>query len=104
MGPLKRFFLLTSSFFGLTSDYKVPLLDEIYLCIKHLKIPYTDVLAIPVYERRYYLTKLIDENNKKKEQIENQQQNTKNGKGKRTTTISGAQLKSRLKSGQIPNQ
>jgi len=63
-----------------------------------------DVLAMPVYERRFYLTKLIDENNKKKEQLESQQQNSKNGKGKRTTTVSGEQLKSRLKSGQIPNQ
>ena len=72
--------------------------------MRHLKIPYCDVLSMPTYERRFFLTKFIDENEKRKEQVETQQQNAGNSKGKRTTTISGEQLKSRLKSGQIPNQ
>lgn len=59
---------------------------------------------MPTYERRFFLTKFIEENERKKEQIEQQQQNVGNSKGKRTTTVSGEQLKSRLKSGQIPNQ
>ena len=70
----------------------------------HLKIPYIDTLAMPTYERRFFLTRFIEENNKKQEEMEAQQLNSGSGKGKRTTKISGAQLKSRMKSGQIPNQ
>jgi len=73
--------------------------------MRHLKIPYSDVLAMPTYERRFFLTKFIGENEKRKEQIEEQQSNTtSNGKGTRTTKVSGDQLKARLKSGEIPNQ
>jgi hypothetical protein len=59
---------------------------------------------MPVYERRFYLTSFIQENEKKREQVENQQMNSNNSKGTRTTKISGQQLKTKLKSGEIPNQ
>ena len=72
--------------------------------MRHLKMSYSDVLSMPVYERRFYLTSFIQENEKKREQIENQQMNSSNSKGTRTTKISGAQLKTKLKSGEIPNQ
>jgi len=73
--------------------------------MRHLKIPYSDVLSMPTYERRFFLTTFINENEKRKEQIEEQQSNTtSNGKGTRTTKVSGDQLKARLKSGEIPNQ
>lgn len=72
--------------------------------MRHLKMSYSDVLSMPVYERRFYLTTFIQENEKKREQVENQQMNSSNSKGTRTTKISGAQLKSKLKSGEIPNQ
>ena len=73
--------------------------------MRHLKIPYSDILMMPTYERRFFLTTFINENEKKKEQIEEQQANaTSGGKGTRTTKVSGDQLKARLKSGEIPNQ
>jgi len=73
--------------------------------MRHLKISYADVLSMPTYERRFFLTKFINENEKRQEQIEEQQANaTSNGKGTRTTKVSGEQLKARLKSGEIPNQ
>ena len=63
---------------------------------------YSDVLSMPVYERRFYLTSFIQENEKQREKMENQQINSNNSKGTRTTKISGNQLKSKLKSGEIP--
>lgn len=73
--------------------------------MRHLKISYSDVLSMPTYERRFFLTTFINENEKRKEHMEEQQNNmTSGGKGTRTTKISGEALKSRLKSGEIPNQ
>lgn len=73
--------------------------------MRHLKMSYNDVLSMPVYERRFFLNSFIEENEKKKAKIEEEQENqnnTSNGKGTRTTKVSGEQLKSRLKSGEIP--
>ena len=66
---------------------------------------YQDVLSAPTYERRFFLSTLINENRKKIEDMEERQQAAKNSnaKGSRTTTVSGNQLKAKLKSGQIPN-
>jgi hypothetical protein len=70
--------------------------------MRHLKIPYSDVLSMPTYERRFFLTTFINENEKRKEQVEEQTANaTSSGNGKRTTKVSGDQLKARLKSGEI---
>ena len=95
---LKPFFHLTSSFFGLTFHYKKALWDEIFLCTQHLQgFTYSDVLAMPTGERRYYLGLLIH----KKQKEETEVTNLKNGKGEKTTRISGEALKSKLKSGEI---
>ena len=44
--------------------------------MRHLKIPYMDVLSMPTYERRFFLTRFIEENEKRKETIESQQMNS----------------------------
>lgn len=73
--------------------------------MRHLKIPYSDVLTMPTYERRFFLTTFINENEKRKEQEEEQTANaSSSSNGKRTTKVSGDQLKARLKNGEIPNQ
>lgn len=66
---------------------------------------YQDALSAPTYERRFFLSTLINENNDKREKMEEKMQESKTstGKGTRTTTVSGKQLKSQLKTGQIPN-
>ena len=58
-----------------------------------------------VYERRQYLNLLINENQRKHEFIEEEKEKNvnKNSKGSRTTKVSGDQVKSKLKSGEIPN-
>lgn len=67
---------------------------------------YSDVMAMPVYERRYFLTLLTKDHQKreeKEEELKEQAKTSSNGsKGSRTTKISGNALKSRMKSGDIP--
>ena len=73
--------------------------------MQHLKgVNYSDVLAMPTYERRFFLsllTKELREQEEKMEEMKNQNSN-KNAKGNRSTTISGEALKSRFKTGDIP--
>jgi hypothetical protein len=71
--------------------------------MRHLKLQYTEVLSIPTYERRYFLTSFINEKQKKHEQMEEQNGTTSSGKGKRTTKVSGQQLKTKLQNGDIPS-
>ena len=91
VGPLKPFFHLTSTFFGLTSNYKVPLLEEIYLCTQHLKgVTYNDVLSMPTYERRFFigmLTKTLSDNQERAEE-QKEKAKTQTGKGSRQTNPS----------------
>jgi hypothetical protein len=63
-------------------------------------------MNMSVYERRQYLSHLINENNRKTEAIEEQKEaiNNKGTKGTRTTRVTGDQLKAKMKSGEIPNE
>lgn len=65
---------------------------------------YSDVLAMPTYERRFFLGQKTRELVKKEEQMEksNEQQKYKNSKGSRTTRVSGEALKNKIKSGDLP--
>jgi len=47
-------------------------LDEIYYLVKFANFNHKDLVEMPVYERRYYLSKLIEEFDKKKEAAEKQ--------------------------------
>lgn len=84
-------------------NYKNYLIEEIYYCVKHIGFSYTDVMNMSVYERRNYLSLLLNENQNIKE-AEEQSLNKTSSNGSRTTRISGDQLKAKLKSGEIPNQ
>lgn len=68
--------------------------------MQHLELGYNDVMMMPTAERRYHLGKLLKAYHKQQDQQQNQSKS--NGKS-RTTTISGDQLKNKLRSGQIPN-
>ena len=66
-------------------------------------VSYSDVLAMPTYERRYFLGLLTKQAREREEEYEERKNSTKSSsKGKRTTTVSGDALKSRIKSGDIP--
>ena len=55
------------AFFGLNSDYRNYVLDEIYYMVKHVNFNRDEVLKMPVYERRYFLQKYIGELESQKE-------------------------------------
>ena len=70
--------------------------------MQHLKMSYSDVLCMPTYERRFFLSLLMKQNVERQEEVDNMQKTQTNSKGSRKTSISGDALKSRMKSGDIP--
>ena len=73
------------------------------MCTQHLKgFNYTDVLLLPVYERRFFINLLTRDINKRDERSGEQQSTVSNGKGSRTKTVSGDGLKNKFKNGEIP--
>ena len=81
-------------------------MEEIHVCTQYLKgVTYSDVLAMPVYERRFFLgllTKDAREREERAEEMKNNASKTKGSKGTRSSSVSGNALKNRLKSGDIP--
>ena len=61
-------------------------------------------MNLPVYERRFFLGLLTREATEQQARNEEMRAKAKTsgGKGNRTTRVSGAQLKSKLQSGEIP--
>jgi hypothetical protein len=74
--------------------------------MQYLKgVTYSDVMAMPTYERRFFLgllTKDAREREEKMEEMRKSHQNNNNSKGSRNTRISGDQLKTRMQNGDIP--
>jgi hypothetical protein len=62
--------LLGWSFFGLSSEMRTVLLDEIYYLIRYSNFSYNDLMKIPTYERKYFVDKLVEEFQKKSEAME----------------------------------
>ena len=64
---------------------------------------YSDVLSMPTYERRYFLSLLTKDAQKREEQAEamKEQAQVKTGKGSRQTRVSGNALKAKLQSGEV---
>ena len=61
---------------------------------------------MPTYERRYFLSLLTKDYKQREEKMEEMQENakTKGSKGNRTSKVSGESLKSKMRSGEIPNK
>jgi len=52
-------------------------MKEIFICIKHLNISYSDAMLMPVYERRMFIDFLRQENQETKEHYEELKQKNK---------------------------
>lgn len=37
------------------------MLDEIYFCVKELGFSYSDLMKIPIFERKYFINKYVEE-------------------------------------------
>jgi len=73
--------------------------------MKHLGFQYSEVMSMPVYERRFYIEMFKDEMEMQKERMDDARKNaTSGGKGTRSKTVSGEALKSQMRNNQIPNQ
>tara|TARA_B100000927_G_scaffold258117_1_gene226379 strand:+ start:814 stop:1020 length:207 start_codon:yes stop_codon:yes gene_type:complete len=66
---------------------------------------YQDALSTPTHERKFFILTLINENNKQNEESQKQMERLRNkgAKGTRSSRIGGEQLKSKMRSGEIPN-
>ena len=78
-----------------------------YICTQYLKgVTYSDVLAMPTYERRFFLSLLTKEAKQREEESEKMREEMRNksnnSKGNRNTRISGDALKTKMKNGEIP--
>ena len=67
--------LWVPTFFVLSSDYRQSMLDEIYYLVKFANFSHENVTRMPIYERRYYLGKLIEEYEKKREEADKAKNN-----------------------------
>jgi hypothetical protein len=65
-------------------------------------VSYSDILNMPIYERRYFLGKILKTHIETQENIENKNGVVSNGKGKRKQSISGNALKTMINNGEIP--
>jgi hypothetical protein len=90
------FFRLTSAFFGLTSQFKKDLWEEIFVCTQN-NFTYSDVLMMSTAERRFHLGMIL----KVRENIQENIDNNKNV-GNNKKIISGEALKNQIKNGHIP--
>ena len=60
------------SFFDLSSDYKKSQLDEFYFLVRYANFSYLDMLNMPVFERKYFVNKIVEEFDRKQEMYEKQ--------------------------------
>lgn len=71
--------------------------------MQHLHMSRSEVMNTPTYERRFYLDLLRESIEEQKEAAEGGGvQNT--GQGRRSRTISGPELKAKLKNNEIPDE
>jgi len=52
--------LLGLNFFVLSSEYKRNLMDEFFYLSRDLSFTYNDLLKMPTFERKYFMSKIIE--------------------------------------------
>ena len=67
-------FLWNLGFFGLPSDYRKILHEDIFTLIYHVSgFNHSDVYSMPVYLRRFYLNTLVEQRKKEEKEVEKAQ-------------------------------
>ena len=72
----------------MSSDYKPYLTNEIFICTKHIGFTRSDIMSMPVWERRNYITQLLEEKEEEKKQMDKANSTSSSGGGKRTRRVS----------------
>lgn len=102
MSPLLHFFPLTSTFFGLTSDYRAWWEEELFVCRKHIGWSYEDLMSMSINSRRYQIHLLKNENKARDEHHQEQIDDVRSkSTGTRTKRVSGDELKAKIKRGEV---
>ena len=52
-------------------------MKEVYVCTKHIGFSYSDIMFMPVWERRNYIQQFLDEVEFQNKQIEDQNKKAK---------------------------
>jgi len=63
--------------FSSTSEYEKTLKNELYLCHRHMKISFTELLRMPVADRKTYISIHNREVDKEKRQMEEARRNAR---------------------------
>lgn len=63
--------ILGLTFFALSLEYKKFLLDEVFFLVKNANFSYHDLMNMPTYERKYFIGKIIEQNDMIREAQEN---------------------------------
>jgi len=66
---VRSVYLLQVSFFGLTPDFRQYQMEEFYVLIKQLNFTYRDAYSLPVWKRRWFLKKFMDDLEKQKNKL-----------------------------------
>jgi hypothetical protein len=102
VSPLLHFFPLTSTFFGLTSDYRAWWEEELFVCRKHIGWSYEDLMSMSINSRRYQIHLLKNENKARDEHHQEQIDDVRSkSTGTRTKRVSGDELKAKIKRGEV---
>jgi hypothetical protein len=102
VSPLLPFFPLTSTFFGLTSDYRAWWEEELFVCRKHIGWSYDDLMRMPINSRRYQIHLLKNENKARDEHYQEKLDEVRSkSTGTRTRRVSGDELKAKIKRGEV---
>jgi hypothetical protein len=60
--------MMVDRIFRLPEGYLEMILEELLILVKHGNFSWVDVKMMPVYERKFYINKLIEYNQKQQEQ------------------------------------
>lgn len=71
--------------------------------MKSLESSYSDIMKMPTYERRYFLSLVKGQKEAQDEQNQNQNNIIQQGNHSRVRKVSGSGLKAMFQNGQIPN-
>ena len=73
MAHLKPFLNGTILFSLISPEYERILKEELFGCFKHIKIPFDELLKMPVRDRKFYILKHNEVETEAREEYENRQ-------------------------------
>lgn len=73
MAHLRHFLNGTILFSGISPDYEKLLKEELFGCFTHIKIPFEELLKMPIRDRKFYILKHNEAMDAERQEYENMQ-------------------------------